>query len=208
MLAADVRGAVGRDGVIPARLSAQCIEGVYIFEEALAGAVRHNRQVVKVDVLVPKVGAQADHVALISDEVDELELPVEAADSGISLADSLPRLDGEAERRRVCELETDDGMRDPRRTPVVDGEVDTGDLREPHGARLPMRGVVGRGTIVAVAHVMKSELVAVNVRPRQLRHIGLPIAIVARFECKPPAKHAGKKKRHGAYLAPERPNEY
>ena len=93
MLAADARGAVGRDGVIPARLSAQSIEGVYIFEEALSGAIRRNRQVVKVDVLVPVVGAQADHVALISDEVDESILAIESADSRISLADGLPRLD-------------------------------------------------------------------------------------------------------------------
>src|SRR5438093_10828007 len=131
MLAADARGAVGRDGVIPARLSAQSIEGVYIFEEALSGAVRRNRQVVKVDVLVPVVGAQTDHIALISDEVDECILAIESADSGISLADGLSRFDGEKERRCGCELETGNRMRNPWRTPVIDGEIDAGDLREP-----------------------------------------------------------------------------
>src|SRR5213083_1371268 len=120
MLATDARGAVGRDGVIPARLSAQCIEGVYIFEETLAGAVRRNRQVVKVNVLVPIVRAQADHVALISDEVDEFELPVEPADSRVGLAKLLPRLDGEAERGCVSELEAGDRMRDPGGAPVID----------------------------------------------------------------------------------------
>src|SRR5206468_8988038 len=155
MLAADARGAVGRDGVIPARLSAQCIEGVYIFEEALAGAVRRNRQVVKVDVLVPIVRAQADHVALISDEVDECILTIEPADSRISLADGLSRFDGETQWRGVGELETDDGMRNPRRTPIVDREIDAGDLRKPHSARFPVRRVIGVGAIIAVAHVMK-----------------------------------------------------
>src|SRR5206468_7589464 len=119
----------GRDGVIPARLRAQCIERTNIFKEALANAVRRNRQVVKVDVLVPVVGAQTDHIALISDEVDECILAIESADSRISLADGLPRLDGKAERRCVCELETDDRMRNPWRTPVIDGEINAGDLR-------------------------------------------------------------------------------
>ena len=124
------------------------------------------------------------------------------------MAKLLARLDGKAERWRVSELEANDRMGDPRRAPVVDGEINTGDLREPHGARVPVRRVVGRGTIVAVAHVMKSELVAVNVRPRQLRHIGLPVAIVARFECEPPAKHEAEGDKDGAELAPEWPNEY
>src|SRR5207247_6432149 len=120
VLAADVCGAICRDGVIPARLGAQCIEGMHIFEEPLARPGRRSRQVVKIDVLVPVVGAQADHIALISDEVDECKLAIESADSRITLPDGLPRLDRKAERRRVCELETDDGMRDPRRTPVID----------------------------------------------------------------------------------------
>src|SRR5207247_6217304 len=111
---------------------------------------RRSRQVVKIDVLMPVVGAQADHIALISDEVDECKLPVEATDSRITLPDGLPRLDRKAERRRVCELETDDGMRNPWRTPVIDGQIDTSDLREQHGARLTVRRVLGVGSILAV----------------------------------------------------------
>src|SRR5438552_438994 len=154
MLATDARGAVCRDGVIPAGLGAQCIKGMHIFEEPLAGAVRRNRQVVKVDVLVPVVGAQTDHIALISDEVDECILAIESADSRISLADGLSRFDGETQRRCVCELETDDGMRNPWRTPVIDGEIDAGDLREPYGTRFPVRRVISVGAIIAVADVV------------------------------------------------------
>src|SRR5437773_10406461 len=108
---------------------------MHIFKEALARAGRRNRQVVKVDVLVPVVGTQANHIALIRDEVDECVLTIQAADSRIRLPDGLPRLDGEAERWCVRELETDDGMSDPWRTPVVDRQIDARDLREPHGAR-------------------------------------------------------------------------
>src|SRR5882724_8518442 len=208
MLATDACGAVSRDGVIPPRLRSQCIEGTHIFEEPLASSVRRSREVVKVDVLVPIVGTQADHVALISDEVDECILTVEAADSGISLADSLSRLDGEAERRRVCELKTNDGVRNPRRSPVIDCQVDAGDLREPHGARFPVRRVIGVGAIIAIANIVKSKFIAVDVRPCQLRDIRLPVSVIARFQCKPPGEQDAEKNSNSSYLAPKRPNEY
>src|SRR5437763_6651951 len=99
-------------------------------------------------------------------------------------------------------------MRNPWRTPVIDGEIDTSDLRETHGARLPMRGVVGLGPVVAVADVVQRYFVALNVGPRFLGHVRLPVAIVGRRKRQPPDEHAAKKKRNGANLAPEPPNEY
>ena len=117
-------------------------------------------------------------------------LPIESANGRITLAKLFAYLDGEAERRRVSELETGDWMRNPWRTPVIDGEVDAGDLRESDGARLPMRRVVGLGPVVAVAYVMKSQFVALNVGPRYLCYVGLPVAIIGRFKCEPPGEHA------------------
>src|SRR6266581_9456060 len=118
-----------------------------VFKETFARVLRRNGRVVKIDVLLAVVRAHADHVALISHDVDEFELPVEAFDSGIGLAKLLARLDGEAERRRVSELEADDGMRDPGRAPVIDREVDASDLRDLHSAYLPMRRVVRLGPV-------------------------------------------------------------
>src|SRR5436309_9698175 len=99
-----------------------------IFKETFARMRWRNGRAVKIDVLLAVVCAQADHVALIGHDVDELELPVEPADSRVGLAKFLARLNGEAQRRRVSELKTDDGMCNPRRTPVIDREVDSGDL--------------------------------------------------------------------------------
>src|SRR5437762_8895914 len=110
-----------------------------VFEETFTRARRRNRRVVKIDILLAVVCAHADHVALIGHDVDEFELPVKPTDSRVGLAKLLARLDGEAERRRVSELETYDRMRDPGRAPVIDREVDAGDLRDVHGARLPVR---------------------------------------------------------------------
>src|SRR5439155_17886481 len=155
MLRADARSAVGSDGVIPARFVPQSFERIDVFKETFARVRRRNGRAVKIDILLAVVRAHADHVALIGHDVNEFELAVEPADSRVSLAKLLARLDGEAERRRVSELEAGDGMRDPGRAPVIDREVDAGDLRDAHGARLPMRGVVCLGPVIAVAYVVR-----------------------------------------------------
>src|SRR5438067_10532939 len=208
MLRADARSAVGGDGVIPARFVPQSIERMDVFKETFARVRWRNGRAVKIDILLAVVCAQSDHVALIGHDVDEFELPVEPADSRVGLSKLLARLNGEAERRRVSELKADDGMRDPGRAPVIDREIDAGDLRDAHGARLPTRGVVGLGPVVAVADVVQRYFVALNVGPRFLGHIRLPVAVVGRRKRQPPDEHAAKKKRNSANLAPERPNEY
>src|SRR5437870_1882327 len=208
MLRADARSAVGGDGVIPARLVPQSVERMGVFKETFARVRWRNGRAVKIDIFLAIVCAHADHVALIGHDVDEFELPVEPADSRIGLAKLLARLDGEAERRRVSELKAGDGMRDPGRAPVIDREVDAGDLRDAHGARLPMRGVVGLGSVVAVAYIVQRYFVALNVGPCFVGDVRLPVAIVGRRKRQPPHEHTTKKKSNGAYFAPEPPNEY
>src|SRR5207248_11542913 len=107
----------------------------------------------------------------------------------------LARLDGEAERWGVSELETGDGMRDPGRAPVIDREIDAGDLRDAHSARLPMGGIVGLGPVIAVAYVVQRYFVALNVGPSFLGHILLPVAIVGRRKRQPPDEHESKTNR-------------
>src|SRR5438876_10228635 len=155
MLGTDARSAVSGDGVIPARFVPQSVERMDVFKETFARVRWRNSRAVKVDILLAVVRAHADHVALIGHDVDEFELPVEPADSRVGLAKLLARLDGEAERRRVSELEADDGMCNPGRAPVIDREVDAGDLRDAHGARLPSRCVVGLGPVIAVAYIVE-----------------------------------------------------
>src|SRR5213080_405810 len=202
MLRADARSAVGDDGVIPARFVPQSVERMDVFKETFARVRWRNGRTVKIDILPAVVCAQADHVSLIRHDVDEFELPVEPADSRVGLAKLLARLDGEAERRRVSELETYDRMRDPGRAPVIDREVDAGDLGDAHGARLPMRGVVGLGPVVAVADVVQRYFVALNVGPRFLGYIRLPVAIVGRRKRQPPDEHENKANRDQTHCAP------
>src|SRR5438093_5352487 len=156
-----------------------------VFKETFARLRWRNGRAVKVDILLAVVCAHTDYVTFIGNDVDEFELPVEPADSRIGLAKFLARLDREAERRRVSELKAGNGMRDPGRTPVIDREVNPSDLGDAHGARLPMRGVVGLGPVVAVAYVVQRYFVAVNVGPRFLGHVRLPVAIVGRRQRQP-----------------------
>src|SRR5437764_12347704 len=129
MLCADARGAVGGDCVIPTRGGPEGVEGMDVFKKSLARLRWRNSRTIKIDILFAIVCAQADHVALIGYDVNEFELPVETPDGRIGLAKLLAYLYGKAQRRCVSELEADDGMRDPGRTPVVDREIDAGDLR-------------------------------------------------------------------------------
>src|SRR5213595_4145131 len=109
MLGADARSAVGGDGVIPARLVPESVERMDVFKETFARVRWRDGRAVKIDILIAVVCAQADHVALIGHDVDEFELPVKPTDSRVCLAELLACLNGEAERRRVSELEADDG---------------------------------------------------------------------------------------------------
>src|SRR5205823_9474383 len=143
MLIADAGRAVGGDGIIPARVVANLVERTQVFVEALAGQCGGNGSAVKIDLFaMAVVRPHADNVALVGDDVNQLELPVEAADGGVALAGLLPRLDGKTDRRRVGKLEANNGMRDPRRAPVVDGKVNAGDMRNARGTRLPARRVI------------------------------------------------------------------
>jgi hypothetical protein len=104
MLRADARRAVGRRGVVP-RVRVEFIQRGDVVHEPLARFLRRRRGAVEIDVFAAaKVCPYADHVALIGGDVNQLELPEEAADRGIALADFFPRIDGKAERRLNLEM--------------------------------------------------------------------------------------------------------
>src|SRR5438046_4538697 len=71
-----------------------------------------------------------------------------------------------------------------------------------------MRGVVGLGPVVTIAYVVQRYFVALNVGPRFLGHVWLPVAIVGRRKRQPPDEHSGKEHGEDAQLSPEWPNEY
>src|SRR4029077_62219 len=93
MLCADARGAVGGDGVIPARFVPQSVERTDVLKETFARMRWRNRRAVKIDILIAVVCAQTDHVALIGHDADEFVFPVKPANSRVGLAKLLAYLD-------------------------------------------------------------------------------------------------------------------
>src|SRR6266700_1827410 len=103
MLGTDARSAVGGDGVIPARLVPQSVERMDVFKETFARVRWRNGRAIKIDIFLAVVCAQADHVALIGHDIDEIKQPVKPAESRVGLTKRLARLDRGAKRRRVSE---------------------------------------------------------------------------------------------------------
>ena len=61
---------------------------------------------------------------------------------------------------------------------------------------------IGRGAVVAVADVAQRDFVAVDLRRRELRHVGLPVGFVAWLEREPPREHDGEACKDRTELAP------
>ena len=60
------------------------------------------------------------------------------------------------------------------------------------GAILVARGEVALRAVVEVANVVEDQLLSPNLDPRQARHIGLPVALVARPNRAPPDEQCDK----------------
>ena len=141
----DRGGAVVRERVVPARPVRQLVHVARGTRAGSPARARGRAQPVEVDVLAALVGAQPDQVALVGHHVVELVLAEEAGERGVRLAALAARLDRDRERRPFRELPAHDGVRDVRRAPVGQEEVETGDLRQVERARLPVRREVGLG---------------------------------------------------------------
>ena len=71
------------------------------------------------------------------------------------------------------------------------------------GAILVARGEVALRAVVEVANVVEDQLLSPHLDPRQARHIGLPVAVVARPNRAPPDEQSDK----GETAGRERPGE-
>ena len=102
-----------------------------------------------------------------------------------AFANLVPRLDGRGNMIVVAKLETDNRVSDPWRTPVGDEQVNAAKLTQENSFSQPCAGVVELGAIVAVAKIVKGHPVTFDLGLRGLGVVGLPGAIVGRFERKP-----------------------
>src|SRR4051812_14439311 len=63
--------------------------------------------------------------------------------------------------------------------------------------------VIGFRAVIAVAHIVKSDVVAIDLRPAQFSNVGLPVPIVTGRQGSPPDEDDEKTGENQAELAPE-----
>src|SRR5260221_14593031 len=96
--------------VVELRLHMDGINGLQVIEEYPSSSVRSDAGPIKVKLFVTIIRADPNHVALIGDDVDQLELFKETADSGIGLALGHPGFNRDRNMIGRPELETHDRM--------------------------------------------------------------------------------------------------
>ena len=79
-----------------------------------------------------------------------------------------------------------------RRTPIHDGDVQAGDLGEPHGTFLAVRREVRLSPVIAVADTVDSDFVTIDFGPGRFCDVGRPGAVIARLQREPPQEDKGE----------------
>ena len=207
-LGAEACSAIAGNSVVPTRSLVQSVYGTYVFAKSLLRLGRGSQRVVKINILALIISAQTNAIALFCHNVNERVLPIKTFQSGVLLSNSLARFDGKAEGKAMRKLKADNGMRDPRRTPVIDSQVHSSDLRKPHRARFPARSEIRLGAVVTIPHIVDGELIAVDLCPCSLGYIRLPRTIIARLQGKPPQDHNRKCAKDDRKLRQFSANEY
>src|SRR5260370_40997978 len=111
----DVRSAIASELVIPLRSLVELVGAFDVIEEKGSGPFRGRRnQTIEINVFKPVIGTQPHDVALVADDIVELELPAQAGDCRISLALRHPRLDRNANVAVRAEIEAHEGVADKR----------------------------------------------------------------------------------------------
>src|SRR2546430_11166618 len=146
-----------------------------IVEQQSAGNRGAAADPVEVNVFPTRARPDADDVALVRDDVVQLELAEEAEQRRILLALHLPRLDRDRQVLAVRELPARDRVGDAGRAPGGEKHVEAFDPIEIVGALLPALDDSGRRRIRKVPDVADRHEVAVDLGARQPRDVGLPI---------------------------------
>ena len=147
-------------------------------QEQPARIVGRGIEAIEVHRLPPVVGAHAHEVALVTHHVDQLELLEHGGDGRKTLADLRPRLDGDAQRRRIVENEAQERVSDRPFGKIGHVEIEGFQVRQLHLALLVTHGEIVSAAIVEVADAGEAHAVAIDHRPRHYRDFRPPVAIV------------------------------
>ena len=182
------RRAVGGERVVEGRVILQLVDPADVVEEEPEHVLARDLGPVEVDVLpgLPVVGAHADQVPLVGDDVVELVLLEEPREGRIALAALLARLHGDRDVASVREAEAHKDVGDRIAHPVRGEEVGRLELREIEGRIVPARREIGFGAVVEVPDVVDGHALAVDRDGGQHGDLRLPVAIVRGWDAEPP----------------------
>jgi len=190
-VAADRGGAVVGQRVVPNRVLSQTVHVSQVVDEERLRVGGGVAEAIQVDLFAAEVRAQPDDIALVGHDVGDLVLPEESAYGGVVLSLLLARLDGDRDVASVGEPEAEDRVGDRGRPPVHEEDVQRVEIGEAHRTVVVPNRVVGLGPVLVVAHVVQHDPIAVDLRPRQGRDVGLPVAVVRRRNEQEPDDHEG-----------------
>src|SRR5262249_43861271 len=138
-------------------------------------------------VLVTVVRAYAYDVALVADDINQLELLEHRRQRVESLADLGPRFDGDTDRRTaVVEIETDKRVRNRPDLPIRNEQIDRDHMRHVELALLPVAIEIVAAAIGEVAVASQQDVVTVDDCFGQDRNLGSPRTVLRRRDKNPP----------------------
>jgi len=203
----DHRRAVVGQRVVPHGRLREPVDLAQIVEEQRARERGCALDAIEVQRLLPRTGPDADDVALVGDDVVQLELTEEAEQRRILLALLLAGLDRDRQVLPVGELPARDRVGDATGAPGGDEHIEADDLVEIERALLPALDDGPRRGISKVPEVADHDAVAVDLRARQPGDVGLPVPRVAGRKREPPAEHDRERDEGRRRAPPPRPDE-
>src|SRR6516165_2895897 len=148
---------------------------------------------VKIYVFLPVIGAYTYNVAFITYDVDQLELLEERGNWVEAFADLRPCFDGDAERKGVVEIKTQEGVSHGSLFPVGHKEIQRSKMRDEKLAFLVLHCEIIPAAVFEIAKTSDVHAVTVDGCPGHYRYLWSPLTIVGRTDTDPPNEDAEKK---------------
>ena len=184
----NIRRAIIPDRVVKLRLRRKFVRPIHDVEEHHLNFLRRQTQTIKIDIVLIDVRIDSDHVPLVGDDVNQLELITNPAERVVRFADLVPGFDGNAQMPPVGKAEADLHVSDRRQAAKRNRhQIDRPQFGERIG-RVKIRGrVIGRGPVSRVTDIANRDKITVASRRRLPGMVGNPIPVNLRpvfvFQC-------------------------
>lgn len=160
---------------------------VHVGQKELSCDIYRGIRAVHVNLFVlAVVCAQANYVALVGGNKDQLVLAEESKDRRVGLSRPVAGLDRKCEVLVIAEVEAQNRMAYPADAPIYEEKIDSAEVGKIVCPVAPAVGVFGFGAIVAVSDVVDCDLISSGFRPRLLSDVCAPGAFACWFKTEPP----------------------